>query len=172
VELTGNLDLDTGKSYAIHRKAAVPLGDRILDTSVAPPLPAATHGHRIQPIFSTRKITTNVSILPGHGVLMVSPKVDDENNPVTRRLVVLVTAQTIDPQGGLIDAAAAAAAAAKPGGKIATATPVPNKPGFVTSPYAANAGFCRRTRVPSGNGSEVPLHRQNLPHALKADWRA
>ena len=45
-------------------------------------------------------------------------------------------------------------------------TTVPGKPGFVTSPFAPDAGYVQVLRFSTANSSRRSLHRQNFPYAI------
>jgi hypothetical protein len=61
----------------------------------------------------------------------------------------------------------APAASVKPTkGDIPYGIPVPNKPGFVTSPYAPDQGYVDVRGFPAGHRSARPLHEQDLSRPL------
>lgn len=96
VEFEGSVDLDAPG------KPMIPAGDpgkpgvyRAAEADFAKLVPA---GHRAQPVFSTRKITTSVSIFAGHSVLLEVGAPKETKDARKRRLFVLVTPEVFKPK--------------------------------------------------------------------------
>ncbi len=65
---------------------------------------------------------------------------------------------------------AATAPPKQPKGDIPYGIPVPNKPGFVTSPYAPNQGYVDVRGFPPGTEVKDPYTQQNLSRPLNRSW--
>ncbi|HEX8296700.1 MAG TPA: M56 family metallopeptidase [Chthoniobacteraceae bacterium] len=107
-------------------------------------------GRRTEAIFSERRNRTSVSIFPGQTVLLTHFPEARETKPFRRRggdrrLIVMVTARLVSPEGQPVQARAEPAS---PGENVGT--PVLNKPGFVTSPFSPDKGYIDVRGFPSG----------------------
>jgi beta-lactamase regulating signal transducer with metallopeptidase domain len=165
VELLGYADLDSGKSYPAARKAGGGLLDRIEKVAATPAPSKAAEGHRVKPIFSARKIETSVTLVPGHAVLLLGARETEETEPFTspaksRRLVIVISAQLVDRGGFVIEPAGenrpAPASQAATNGERQPGVAVPEKPGFVTSPYSPNQGYVDVRGFPPGTEVKDP----------------
>src|SRR2546426_12090226 len=65
--------------------------------------------------------------------------------------------------------AKAASGASRQQAELPYGTPVPGKPGLVTSPFASDTGYVDVTGFPPGTAVEDPLHRQNFPDAVSTE---
>jgi beta-lactamase regulating signal transducer with metallopeptidase domain len=164
VELTGFNRLGPGGSTTLVK---VPRG-AVPDVKAGP-------GEILQPIFSSRKITTNVAIFDGQtivlGNLRKDDEVDEDGKPIEpRQLLIFITAQIVDPSVPVRSEPPVAPAVtssaitptipgseAKPAGESApVGIPAPGKPGFVTSPHAPSAGYIDVRGFPSGTEVKCP----------------
>jgi len=119
--------------------------------------PTATHVIN-QPVFSTRRIHTSVTMHDGETIALGGLTRDDvqrvtDNTTgkrlpdvhVQRALYIFVTAKLIDPKGqplhSSVPSAPKPAAPSTADGNQFYGVAAPGKPGFVTSPYAPGAGY-------------------------------
>ncbi len=100
VEYLGAVDVDTGKPVKTPALPA-PLStatNALGQTTVK--LPPVAVGPRVRPVFSTRKITTSVSIFSGQSVILTGFGETEDTKPFKpktpgRRLIVIITARQI-----------------------------------------------------------------------------
>lgn len=111
VKFLGFIDLDAGGKDAQPKADLVkPLNDRLW----FPRIGVVPDGHRAQPVFSTRRMMTDIVVQPGETLLLECGAADVEKSavegkgkgkakadaqPPPRRLVVLVTARIAEPGG-------------------------------------------------------------------------
>ena len=162
VEFLGFRDIDSGKKYPARSMTVKSLAERftVLGAMNKP------GGARLQPVFSSRKIETEVTLLPGYAALIVGV-VETENEAgfpsraKSHRLSVLLSAATIDLQGSVVIGEKAAANPAptpqEPPADMPKGVIVPDKPGFVRSPFAPGNGFIDVRGFPPGTQVRCPL---------------
>lgn len=132
----------------------------------------------LQPIFSERKITTNVSMKSGTTMLLGGLRRDTPQEgkpPLSFYLYIFVTARIIDhetliavdpalaplpPQKAAVDIAKQAEASppaeVKGEADLPVGQAVPNKPGFVISPFAPQSGYIDVRGFPAGTEIKCP----------------
>ena len=175
VEFLGFRDIDTGKRYpakfALSRSPGGNGIDQKLFGSSNFPASAILGNLRPQtfpvrrelPVFSARKIETTVTLPPGHAVLFVGIR-ESENaegfpsRAASHRLAVLVSARLISPNGEPLDpkAATAPVPAHFANGDLPKGLQVPEKPCFVRSPFAPDAGYVDVRGFASGSEVKCP----------------
>ncbi|MEP6670226.1 MAG: M56 family metallopeptidase [Chthoniobacter sp.] len=109
----------------------------------------------LQPIFSTRKITTSVSLMSGQSILLGGLKRDDQqvgNAPITRVLYILVTARIANPAALIPEAAQAPS----PVDDVPEGVAEEGKPGFVRSPFSPKSGLIDIRGFPAGTKIACP----------------
>ena len=132
VEFLGFIDLDKGTKYPANAKPNASVTD--LDATAGVPA-----GHRAQPVFSERKITSTVTVLPGQTVVVsnlgdTGESKDFPRKGPARKLAVFVTASLVK------ETPPAATEAPKP--EPASAAPAvearnPSKPTAAADPVAS-----------------------------------
>lgn len=94
-EFTGFIDLDGDRKFPADMQETAKLLEN-LDA----PLPAVPPGHRAQPIFSERKLTTSVTVFPGQTIILGQTGKAPENDKapskrLRRMLLVFVTSEVV-----------------------------------------------------------------------------
>ncbi|HSI11219.1 MAG TPA: M56 family metallopeptidase [Chthoniobacter sp.] len=132
----------------------------------------------LQPIFSERKITTSVSMKSGTTMLLGGLRRDtpvEGKPPLSFYLYIFITARIVEHPGALprVDAAPLppqqsaidthskpleSPPAAEPKGEAAmpVGQAVPNKPGFIISPFAPKSGYIDVRGFPAGTEIKCP----------------
>ncbi|MEO7319471.1 MAG: M56 family metallopeptidase [Chthoniobacteraceae bacterium] len=188
VEFLGFRDMDSRKKYLAGGMAAKSFAERFSLGGGSGSRSWTQPGSRLQPVFSARKIETDVTLLSGSAVLIVgvSETENAEGFPsraTSHRLAVLISANTINPQErALLEGKTPAAAAPAPPlnrteidkllfgrdgqanlalnpkeARFQKGTPVPDRPGFVTSPFASESGAIDVRGFPPGTQVRCPF---------------
>ena len=158
-------DIDTGKKYPARSALARSLSELASPNMMKGQQYPLHPGWRVLPVFSARKIEATVTLLPGNAVLFIGvPETENAEGFPSRarshRLVVLVSARVIHPEGETLSTrqtllqkapARIQAKAGKPVGVV-----VPERPGFVRSPFAPDAGFVEVRGFPPGTEIKCP----------------
>jgi beta-lactamase regulating signal transducer with metallopeptidase domain len=129
----------------------------------------------LQPIFSERKITTNVSIRSGTTILLGGLRRDTAQEgkpPLSSYLYILITARIIDhpavPPPAVRSPKVASAISPEPPSAtpfnkaeaedddVPVAKVVPGKPGYILSPFWPDAGYIDVRGFPSGTKIKCP----------------
>jgi bla regulator protein BlaR1 len=144
--------------------------------------PKAKLTGRYEPVFSTRRITTTLSVYSGQSIILRLAEVEkDRLLPAPNAdytLFAIVTARIIDSYGeriatdrpqsvgrnvsdlGIVTVAPGTSTPAQPipvsADGLPPGTAVPNKPGFVTSPHAPSSGYIDVRGFPAGAEVKCP----------------
>ena len=152
-------------------------GDALADT-FNPPNADGTGQVINQPIFSTRRITTQISLDSGQTALIGGIKADGLLAPVDKfpfaksattagqsnlSLYIFVTATLINNLGKpAMVTPAPSPASADSADSAPYGIPVPGKPGFVKSPYDPDAGFVDVRGYKSGEEVKDPYSKKTI----------
>jgi type II/III secretion system protein len=173
VEFLGYADLETGKPLWTAKVGP----EKSTEQQTTEAANFDSKGRPTRAVFSAQEATVDVNLRDGQTLVLVGLAESEKTEPfhsswVGRQLVVLVTAVAVDQQGKPRPAAPLPGAAAsqvgnqppnrapeqKPGLPFALA--VPNKPGFVRSPYAPEAGYVDVRGFPPGTDIQCPYTSQ------------
>lgn len=170
VEFLGFLEIDTKKKYPAKTDAAKRLsGNGALSTAIGQKVPVRSSG-RVSPVFSSRKMATDVSLQDGQSVLIVGIG-ETENvegfpsRANSQRLAVLVSASLVNPPAARNPEAkspeelAPAETADLP---LPKGIPVLDRPGFVRSPFAPKDGFIDVRGLPPGTTVLCPYSKKKF----------
>ncbi|MEA3209539.1 MAG: ral secretion pathway protein [Chthoniobacter sp.] len=149
VEFLGFISYPSGEMMPVKREPGQSFNDR-LGAPKLPDKPYAPDETR-QPIFSTRKTSTEVTIFSGHTVVFLGGAGGTDEikglplPSAGKQLMVLVRARIVQSEERLAspepNAAPPPAANSPSASDIPAAIPVEGKPGYVTSPHAPKAGY-------------------------------
>ncbi len=165
VAFLGFRDIDSGKKYPANTALARSLSELASPHMMKGQQYPTRAGWRALPVFSTRKIESTVTLLPGNAVLFIGvPEAENTerfpSRAASHRLAVLVTARMIHPNGETRSSLEAPPQNApvqipKKGGRLAGIV-VPEKPGFIRSPFAPDEGFVDVRGFPPGTEVKCP----------------
>ena len=157
VEFLGFISYPSGKTIPVQREPDRKLID-LLDAPKLPEKPYAP-GEIRQPVFSTRRTSSEVSVYSGQTIVLLIPAAAKtkgfESASAGKQLLVLVRATLVQPMGkapaSTPESARPPATNPAPGtSEIPVGTPVEGKPGFVTSPHSPKAGYIDVRGFPAG----------------------
>lgn len=123
-----------------------------------------------QPRFSTRSVTTAVTIFDGQTIVLIGGGDEDDalggKKAPLRRLLITLTARRVDTNVGKAFAPTRTTTGASPAvpvnKDVPAAIPAEGKPGFVVSPFAPKAGFIDVRGFPPGTEVRCPYTQRTF----------